>query len=52
MPVSWSYAALYFMGIFLLARGLHQQEMPPVSLVVFGVGIICGAACIQLSEKK
>jgi len=52
MPVRWVYASLYFIGIFLLGRGIHEQSLPPMTYMAFGVAIICGAACIQLSEKK
>ncbi len=52
MTINWIYACLYFIGVFLLARGVQQQDMPPIAYIAFGVGIICGLACIQLSEKK
>ncbi len=52
MPVKWVYASLYYVGIFLLSYGVRQQDMPPMAHMAFGLGIICGVACIQLSEKQ
>lgn len=52
MPVKYVYASLYFIGIFLLARGIHGYSLPPMAHIAFGLSIIFGAASIQLSEKK
>lgn len=52
MSVNWIYVCLYFIGIFLLARGVQQQDLPPMAHMAFGVAIVSGLAFIQLSEKK
>lgn len=52
MPIRWVYAALYFIGIFLLSHGVQGQDMPPMTHLAFGVAIVAGLACIQLSEKS